>query len=140
MIEQATKPTLIDLGAIGSPSLGYITVAECTSNVPFEIKRVYWTYYTPHNVTRGQHAHKRLQQVIAAVNGRIVFELETSSGETFRFELDSPQKGLYIPPGCWRNIVFSHDAVLLCLASEPFDEADYIRDYEDFKSFDFSRI
>jgi hypothetical protein len=128
-----TKPHLITFDKIGSPNLGYISVAEVADNIPFEIKRVYWTYFTPNHVERGNHAHLALQQVILSVAGIINFELENTAGERFEFILDEPNKGLFVPPGYWRRMRFSHSAVLLCMASELYDEADYIRDYETFK-------
>ncbi|MDI3318641.1 sugar 3,4-ketoisomerase [Pinibacter soli] len=126
-------PKLVEFASIGDSSLGFITIAEAHKNVPFEIKRVYWTYFTPHNVIRGGHAHKNLEQIIFAVCGRIEFNIETIDGEKNSFVLDSPDKGLYIPRLVWRDIKFSHNAVLLCLASEVYLEEDYIRHYEDFK-------
>jgi dTDP-4-dehydrorhamnose 3,5-epimerase-like enzyme len=125
-------PELIDLKSIGSTDLGYITVAQYQDNIPFEIKRVYWTYYTPHQVTRGHHAHKNLHQCIFAVSGKIEFELINAQGEKSNFILDSPEIGLYIPPMHWRTINFSHSAVLLCLASEVYETEDYIRDFDQF--------
>ncbi|WP_285270085.1 sugar 3,4-ketoisomerase [Kaistella rhinocerotis] len=126
------KPTIINYDKIGSPVLGYITIAENQRNVPFDIKRVYWTYYTPQDVTRGGHAHYNLEQVIIAVSGKITFTTEDVDGNKEEFILDSPDKGLYIPKLIWRDIKFSHNAVLLCLASEKYIESDYIRDYETF--------
>ena len=102
-------------------------------NVPFEVKRVYWTYYTPNEVLRGGHAHKRLEQMIFAVSGRIVFRVEDRFGAKYVFELEKPNIGLYIPPYTWRDIQFSHSAVLLCLASTHYEETDYIRDYEEYR-------
>jgi hypothetical protein len=67
---------------------------------------------------------KKLHQVITAVNGVIRFKLEHHSGDSFEFILDSPEKCLYIPSGYWREIQFSHSAVLLCLASEKYEEED----------------
>jgi hypothetical protein len=127
-------PYLIDLKSIGSSELGFITVAEFPKNIPFEIKRTYWTYFTPNNVERGNHAHRQLQQIIVAVAGVIEFDLESKQGEKFNFRLDNPNKGLYIPKEYWRVIHFSHNAVLLCLASLVYDANDYIRDYADFKA------
>jgi len=124
------QPELLDFKRVGSSALGYISIAE---NLPFEIKRVYWTYYAPHEVIRGHHAHKELSQVIFAVSGTIKFELENIMGVKQSFLLDRPEMGLYIPRLHWRTMEFSHNAVLLCLASEVFDERDYIRDYNDFK-------
>ena len=128
------NPRLINLGKIGDSSLGYITVGESNSNIPFNIRRTYWTYFTPHNIERGGHAHKKLKQVIVAVCGIIELKLETLNGEIFNFVLDSPEKGLLIESTCWREIKFSHNAVLLCLASDKYSEDDYIRDYTSFIS------
>lgn len=128
-------PHIIDFLKIGSPELGYITVAEAQKNVPFSINRVYWTYFTPQDVIRGGHAHKKLQQVIFAVSGTIEFNTQDLDGNEATFVLDSPSKGLYIPELIWRDIKFSHNAVLLCLASEHYDEDDYFRDFEDFKNY-----
>ncbi|MEP0984481.1 FdtA/QdtA family cupin domain-containing protein [Ekhidna sp.] len=125
-------PNLIKFEKIGFSHTGYISVAEVSKNIDFEIKRVYWTYFTPNHIERGNHAHKKLEQLIFAVNGKIDFNLEDSNGNKHKFTLDAPHIGLYIPPGYWRTIRFSHNAVLLCLASEAYDENDYIRDYNDF--------
>ena len=126
------KPHLINFNKIGSPNLGYISVGENHENIPFELKRVYWTYYTPQDVTRGGHAHYDLEQVIVAVSGTITFTTEDLQGNQQEFILDSPDKGLYIPKLIWRDIKFSHNAVILCMASEKYIESDYIRDYETF--------
>lgn len=130
-------PYIIDLKSIGSPEIGYITVAEFPSVVPFEIQRTYWTCFTPHDVERGNHAHKKLEQLIVAVSGTIDLSLESRNGESFSFKLDHPGKGLYIPRGYWRKIRFSQNAVLLCMASLKYDKDDYIRDYTEFKNTDF---
>lgn len=128
-------PHIIDFQKIGSPALGYITVAEQNQNIPFSIKRVYWTYYTPQDVTRGGHAHKVLRQVIFAVAGTIIFNIEDKFGKKESFVLDNPTKGLYIPRLIWRDIHFSHNAVLLCLASEEYSEDDYFRNYDEFLTY-----
>jgi len=125
-------PKLIQLNKIGEPTLGYISVVENNENIPFEIKRVYWTYFTPNLVERGAHAHKKLQQLIVAVSGIIDFTLIDSKGNKTNYVLDNPDIGLYIPNGYWREIRFSHSAVLLCLASEKYDENDYIRSLNEF--------
>lgn len=133
--ETPALPCIIEFPKIGSSGLGYISVAEVEKNIPFDIKRVYWTYYTPDSVLRGGHAHKKLRQVIFAVGGRIEFNLETFHGQRLHFVLDQPNMGLYIPELVWRDIRFSHSAVLLCLASEIYLESDYFRNYEDFKLY-----
>ena len=129
------KPKIITYNNIGSSQLGYITIAENQKNVPFDIQRVYWTYYTPQDVIRGGHAHKKLEQVIFAVSGTIIFNTEDKDGNKETFLLDHPSKGLFIPKLIWRDIQFSHSAVLLCLASEVYDEDDYFRDFEEFKNY-----
>lgn len=126
------KPHFLQFNKIGSSNLGYISVVESSENIPFEIQRVYWTYFTPQDVTRGGHAHLELEQVIVAVSGIITFFIEDLAGNKTEFILDNPDKGLYIPKKIWRDIKFSHNAVLLCLASEKYSESDYIRDYETF--------
>ncbi|HRO41246.1 MAG TPA: FdtA/QdtA family cupin domain-containing protein [Flavipsychrobacter sp.] len=127
------KAHILNLQSIGNSREGYITVAEAGNNIPFDVKRVYWTYYTPQNVIRGFHAHKALQQVIFAVSGTIRFMVEDLEGTRQDFLLNEPHQGLYLPPFTWREIQFSHNAVLLCLASEVYDESDYIREYDEFK-------
>ena len=126
------KPRFVNFNKIGSPNLGYISVGENHENIPFGIKRVYWTYYTPQDITRGGHAHYDLEQVIVAVSGTITFITEDLYGNKEEFILDSPDKGLYIPKLIWRDIKFSHSAVLLCMASEKYVASDYIRDYKTF--------
>jgi dTDP-4-dehydrorhamnose 3,5-epimerase-like enzyme len=124
------NPELIIINKVGNSALGYISIAE---NLPFDIKRVYWTYYAPHDVIRGMHAHKNLFQLIIAISGIIEFKVENRTGELFEFKLDQPNLGLFIPPLCWREMKFSHNAVLLCLASLEYSEDDYIRNYSAFK-------
>lgn len=126
------KPKLLLLPSIGSSTEGYISVAEYQKDINFEIKRVYWTYFTPQNIIRGYHAHRQLEQVIFAVSGRISFRTEDFNGDCQNFLLEEPKVGLYIPPLVWREITFSHNAVLLCLASREYSETDYIRNYDDF--------
>lgn len=126
-------PELIKFPSIGASNTGFITVAEVEKNVAFNVKRVYWTYYTPHHIERGGHAHKELWQVLVAVNGIIDVDVESKEGRKETFLLNSPDIGLIVPPPFWHTMRFSHNAVLLCLASQHFNEADYIRDYFVFK-------
>lgn len=126
-------PKYLNFNKIGSKNLGYITSLEKNKEIPFEVNRVYWTYFTPQDVTRGGHAHFELEQVIVAVSGIIKFTTEDLQGNKNEFILDSPDKGLYIPKLIWRDIKFSHNAVLLCMASEKYEESDYIREYQLFE-------
>lgn len=134
MILFDSNPHLVGLPSIGNSKEGYITVAEFERNIPFNIKRTYWTYFTPNEVIRGFHAHRALKQVIFAVSGTIKFNIEQLDGKKIEFLLDKPNEGLYLPPYTWREMRFSHNAVLVCLASEWYDETDYIRDYKQFKN------
>ncbi len=126
-------PYIIEFPKIGSENLGFISVAE-KELLPFEVKRVYWTYHTPENVERGRHAHYELEQILIATTGTIVVTIETPKGIRTEFTLDRPNIGLYIPRMCWRDIRYSANASQVCLANMEYDEADYIRDYDQFKA------
>jgi dTDP-4-dehydrorhamnose 3,5-epimerase-like enzyme len=118
------QPYIIDFSKLGSPDMGYISVAENNKNLPFELKRVFWSYHTPDNVVRGRHAHHHTEMVLIATLGRIVVNTEMPNGELKVFSLESPSQGLYIPKYCWHTMQYSHIAVQLVLASELYDEAD----------------
>jgi dTDP-4-dehydrorhamnose 3,5-epimerase-like enzyme len=128
------KPYLITHQPIGDASTGYINVVE-NKQLPFEIKRVYWIYATPDNFIRGNHAHKTMQQVVFVINGRAEIVLEDTKGAQMQYILEEPGKGLFVPPLFWRKIKLEIGAVLLCLASEEYMENDYIRNYDDFRSY-----
>lgn len=127
------RPHIIDFPSFGDTQTGIITVAENFNHVPFAVQRVFWTYYIPNHVERGGHAHYELYQLLMAVNGVIEIKTESREGEQDSFLLDSPNKGLLMPPPFWHTMRFAHNAVLLSLASLPYDEKDYIRDYSVFK-------
>lgn len=112
---------------------GSLSVIEGASDIPFEIRRIYYLYHS--RLDRGHHAHKRLQQLFIAIHGNVTLMLDDGS-EKATFVLNQPNRGLYIPPGIWREIrLDSEAAVGLVLASEKFDEAEYIRTYSEFKDF-----
>ncbi len=123
---------VFDFGSVGDIKLGYLTVAQSNNNLPFEIKRVYWTYNTPNDVIRGNHAHRKLKQVIFAVSGEIEIEIEAPNREKTIYKLSSPHLGLYVPELHWRTLKFGVGAVLLSLASLDYDADEYIRDYNEF--------
>ncbi|RFP64168.1 WxcM-like domain-containing protein [Hymenobacter lapidiphilus] len=125
-------PRLLDFSRTGSQAIGYLTVTQ-NSELPFTIRRVYWTYQVPTDTMRGGHAHHDLKQVVFAVNGQIGLTLEGIRGDKYTFTLNQPDQGLYIPRLYWGAITFSTNAVLMCLASEEYLEADYIREYAEFK-------
>jgi dTDP-4-dehydrorhamnose 3,5-epimerase-like enzyme len=127
------KPYIIDFSKHGDSSIGYISVAEIEKHIPYDIERIFWTYYTPESIVRGRHAHHKTEQVLLAVAGRIVVTTELANGETNVFTLDKPNVGVYIPPHAWHTMQYSHNAVQLVLASTVYDEKDYIRSYDEFK-------
>ena len=128
------KPYFIEFPKHGYPEIGYISVSENQNHIPFEVKRVFWTYYTPESIVRGRHAHYTTQQVLVAVTGRIIVTTESSDGELSTFVLERPNQGLFVPPMCWHTMQYSHTAVQMVLASSVFYESDYIREYETFKA------
>lgn len=127
----SSSPYLIHFNSIGKSDIGYISIAE-KETLPFVPQRIYWTYYTPEDVKRGFHSHYNLEQVLVAVAGKITVTTEMKNGDKQEFILDSPKTGLFIPKMCWRMMQYSHNAVQMCIASETYDEADYIRDYNEF--------
>lgn len=117
-----------------SDTRGYLSVVENDLDIPFDIKRVYYLYMVP-AVARGAHAHKQLQQLLIATSGAVDVIMDDGAQKK-TFHLVKPWEGLLIPSGLWRDLEnFSSDAVLLCLASEKYDAADYIRDYEEFLAY-----
>ena len=127
------KPHLIHFPKIGSSSIGYISVAEVQDLIPFDVKRIFWTYYTPESIVRGRHAHHHTEMILIAVCGRIIVNTELVSGEIETFILDRPDQGVYLPPYTWHTMQYSHIAVQMVLASTMYDEQDYIREFDDFK-------
>lgn len=114
---------------------GNLIAIEKGKFLPFDIKRVYYIYGTKQNVIRGSHAHKKLEQIIICVSGSCDFMLDDGK-EKKVFHLDNPEVGLHIKNNVWREFTnFSTDCVIVVLASMPYDEGDYIRDYDEFKRF-----
>lgn len=130
---------VIELGKNHHPN-GNLTVVENGMQVPFDIKRVYYLYDVPGGEERGGHSHKRLKQFVVAISGS--FDVIIDDGVQQRcVTLNRPYMGLLIVPGIWRVINnFSSGAVCLVLASELFDEADYVRNYDEFKRLTSTKI
>lgn len=112
---------------------GNISFINNESNFPFQIKRVFYLYDIPGGESRGAHAHKHCHQFLVAASGS--FEVLTNDGFNEKlFQLNRSNVGLYIPPGIWASeINFSSGSVCLVLASDLYDESDYIRRYDTFK-------
>ena len=114
---------------------GLCTHVESLVGVPFDIKRAYWIYDVPKGESRGGHAHKRLRQVIIAVKGSFIVNLDDGHQKK-QYLLDCPDKGLLIDTKIWRTLDdFSEGAVCLVLASELYDPDDYLYDYNDFREY-----
>ena len=131
------EPHIIDFAKLGDPSIGYISVGQ-NDQLPFEVKRIFWTYYTPESIVRGRHAHHTTEQLLIAVTGRIVVTTEKADGTINTFVLDSPNQAVYVPPNVWHTMQYSHTATQVVLASTLYNEKDYIRDYEQFKKVWFN--
>jgi dTDP-4-dehydrorhamnose 3,5-epimerase-like enzyme len=111
---------------------GWLVALESGRQVPFAIQRVYYIYGTQPGVRRGKHAHRALRQLAICVRGSCRFYMD--DGRTKQeFLLDRNDRGLLVEPMVWHEMDgFSPDCVLLVLASGPYDETDYIRDYQKF--------
>ena len=124
---------ILELPRISDPR-GNLTFIEANRHVPFAIQRVYYLYDVPGGAERGGHAHKELHQFIVAMSGS--FDIVLNDGrESKTIHLNRSYMGLYIRPMVWRELVnFSSGSVCMVLASLPFDERDYFRDYEEYIS------
>ncbi len=130
------KNTVYDCTIVNLPQVhngaGNITAIENNKNIPFSVKRIYYLYDIPGGEDRGAHAHKELEQFIIAASGS--FDVTIDDGLNKRtFSLNHPNRALHLVPGLWRELSnFSSGAICLVLASEKYDEKDYIRDYNQF--------
>ena len=111
---------------------GQLVALEENRDIPFKIKRVYYIYDTGKGVHRGFHAHKSLEQILICIHGSCKILLDNGNEKKI-VPLEKPYEGLYVSNDLWREMYdFSSDAVLMVLASEYYDESDYIRDYDEF--------
>jgi hypothetical protein len=133
------KTNVYDCSIIELPKVhneaGNITAIENNKNIPFSIKRIYYLYDIPGGEDRGAHAHKSLQQFIIAASGS--FDVILDDGINKRtITLNHPNRALHLVSGLWRELSnFSSGAICLVLASEKYDEMDYIREYPKFKDY-----
>lgn len=126
---------IIEIDKHHSDSKGNISVVENGDTVPFDVKRMYYLYDVPGGVSRGGHAHKELSQFIIAASGSFTVTLDDGTVKR-AFTLNRPYQGLLVKPGVWRNLDdFSSGSVCLVLASEKFDESDYIHEYDEFLKY-----
>lgn len=120
------------LKTIGNEESGVLAPLEFKQNIPFEVKRIFYTYNVAKDSNRGAHAYYNTNQVLICLSGSIKIKCFDGNSESI-YILNKPDEALYIPPKVWRT-TFEHssDAVLLVLSSLEYDEADYIRDYDKF--------
>ncbi|MBQ7563663.1 MAG: FdtA/QdtA family cupin domain-containing protein [Lachnospiraceae bacterium] len=124
---------IIEFGEFGDER-GNLVVAECGGiDVPFEVKRVFYIYGSDSTIIRGRHANRKTSFVLINVAGSSKVKIDNGS-EADIVELNRPRMGLYLPPMLWKDMYdFSPDSVLLVLASEHYNENEYIRSYEEYK-------
>jgi len=126
---------IINFKKIGNSDVGYLIALEGNREIPFDIKRIYYIYTVPNEIKRGFHAHKRLEQILICMSGSVKIKVDNGNEKRI-FELSNPGKGLYIGPGVWREMYdFSQNSILLVLASNYYEESDYIRDYKEFMKY-----
>jgi dTDP-4-dehydrorhamnose 3,5-epimerase-like enzyme len=134
LVAPPAKWYLLTVPRIGD-GRGSLSFIEGSRHIPFQISRVYYIYDVPAGSERAGHAHRTLHQLFLAVSGSFSVHLENASQKE-TFVLNRPNHGLYVPPGAWRVIDdFSAGAVMLVLASDVYDENDYIRSYHQFLQY-----
>lgn len=134
MDQEVNDCSVLHLGKIHNRA-GNITVAEGENTIPFDIKRVYFLYDVPARAERGGHAHKNLYQFIVAASGSFNVVIDDGKNK-LSVTLSQPDYGLYLVPGIWRELKdFSSGAICLVLASELYNESDYIREYNNFLKY-----
>jgi len=130
--------SLIKFLSIGS-NYGNLTPIEEMVDIPFDIKRIYYITKVPRDISRGFHAHRKIHQVLICINGSVKIKVKNPKEET-EFILNNSSIGLYIGPYIWREMYdFSENAVLLVLASDYYDEDDYIRNINLYMKEAYSR-
>ena len=128
--------TVEDVKIIELPKIldarGNLSFAEQNNQIPFEIKRTYWIYDVPGGESRGGHAYRKNEEFIIALSG--AFDVVVNDGKQKKtFTLNRSYYGLYVPKGLWRVMEnFSTNAFAMEFGSSPYDETDYVRDYQEF--------
>ncbi len=120
---------------------GSLTVAENIAEfIPFAIRRAFYLYDVPADTERGGHSHHQAQELIVALSGSFDVILDDGNSSR-RFSLNRPYRALFVPTGLWRTLDnFSGGAVCLVLTSERYSEADYVRDYNEFKTLTANKL
>ncbi len=127
-------PKIIEFAEIPSES-GDLWFAEVHKQLPFVVQRVYYIVGVPEGAERGSHGHKKLDQLIVAMNGSFAVDI-TDGVDNWSFTLDSPGKALFLPAGLWRTLRgFSQGSICLVLASDCYSSDDYVREYQEYLSW-----
>lgn len=112
---------------------GHLVIVEGGLDIPFEIKRAFYIYGSNHDVVRGQHANRKTEFVLINVAGKSKVKVKDGEGNEAIYCLNRPHTGIYLPTMVWKDMYdFTEDSVLLVLASEHYDNTEYIRDYDEF--------
>ena len=123
---------LLKIKKLGNKENGFLSFFESEKDISFEIKRVYYTYNVSKGQIRGYHAHKNLEQFLVCIKGKIKINYDNGIDKK-SYILDEPNKGVICGKGIWHTMEWlENDSILLVLASEYYDESDYIRDYDEF--------
>ncbi|QNF34898.1 FdtA/QdtA family cupin domain-containing protein [Adhaeribacter swui] len=125
------EPALFAADFTGDAHRGYIVSTQRAANLPFAIRRVFWSFGIPEDQLKGDHAHRLDRKILVALQGQITIETETDQIKQFR--LNSPFQALYVPALCWIKLRYSPGSILLALSSTDFVEQDYIYNYDEFK-------
>ena len=126
------EPTIKNFPKVFDPR-GNLTFIQYPQHIPFEIKRVFWTYDVPGGEIRGGHAYKEQEEIIVALSGSFDVVLTKQDGSKEKISLNRSYYGLYLPPFTWRHMEnFSTNALGLHISSKAYTESDYIRDYSEF--------
>lgn len=112
---------------------GWLVAIEGSGDIPFDIRRIFYIFGSDCSVVRGKHANRRSEFVLVNVCGSCRVKTVETNGDVQEFVLDKPHTGIYLPKLVWKDMYdFSEDSILLCLSSQHYDNAEYIRDYDVF--------
>jgi dTDP-4-dehydrorhamnose 3,5-epimerase-like enzyme len=138
---QVRNCSLIELPTIQDGIDGTISIAEGSRQIPFKIKRVYYVYNLANQTAiRGKHAHKKLEQVMFCISGSFLMKLNDGQNEE-ELWVYKPNVGIYIGVDLWHTMTnFSSNCILLVLASDYYEESDYIRDYNEFLAYTSTKL
>ncbi len=126
---------LVKIRSVTTDGMGTLSFFESERDIPFDIKRIYYIYGVNAGVERGAHAHIKLRQLIFCPYGSVIIKLDDGN-EVEEILLDSPDQGLILEPGLWRDMVWKIDNSVLCVAvSDYYDANDYIREYSEFLNY-----